>query len=75
MSTIRGKMVHVFVIFIIISVCPSGTYGVACNATCEKCRDVNKCDHVNGKCLTGCVAGYMGDLCNICEYICKQILF
>lgn len=57
------NMFNVNVIFIIILECPSGSYGVACNAMCGNCRDINKCDHVNGTCPTGCGAGYIGDLC------------
>lgn len=34
-----------------------------CNETCGHCRDLNQCSNVNGTCLTGCDAGYQGDLC------------
>lgn len=43
--------------------CDKGSYGVNCNSTCGHCRDLNHCFHVDGICLTGCDAGYIGELC------------
>uniref|UniRef100_K1QME5 Multiple epidermal growth factor-like domains 10 n=1 Tax=Magallana gigas TaxID=29159 RepID=K1QME5_MAGGI len=43
--------------------CDKGSYGLECNGTCGYCRDINQCSNVNGTCLTGCEAGYEGDLC------------
>lgn len=65
--------VHVYAIFINIPECPSGSYWLACTLTCGNCRDVNQCNHINGTCLTGCSAGYMGDLCKTREYTCVCI--
>lgn len=45
------------------SACNKGFYGVDCNEECGHCRDVNKCHHINGTCLNGCAAGFMGNLC------------
>lgn len=58
---------HTYISHIFISECPAGSYGDACNETCGNCRDGNTCDRVNGTCLTGCDAGYEGDLCAIRE--------
>lgn len=52
-----------FVVSIIFSGCDGGSYGNECNETCGNCSDVNQCSHINGTCLTGCYAGYKGDLC------------
>lgn len=38
------------------SVCDKGSFG-------DNCRDKDQCSIINGKCLTGCAAGYKGDLC------------
>lgn len=43
--------------------CGRGSFGVSCNETCGHCRDVNQCLHTNGTCLTGCIAGFEGNLC------------
>ncbi|XP_065934347.1 uncharacterized protein [Magallana gigas] len=43
--------------------CEGGTYGAGCKETCGHCRDVNQCSFNNGICLTGCNAGFKGDLC------------
>lgn len=48
-------------------VCDRGSYGDDCSERCGHCRDVNKCSNINGKCLTGCGAGYQGDLCKTCK--------
>lgn len=48
---------------LIVSACAGGSYGVECNKTCGHCRDINQCYHINGTCLTGCDAGYQGNLC------------
>lgn len=44
--------------------CDRGWYGADCNGICGHCRDVDQCSHINGTCLTGCSAGFQGDLCN-----------
>lgn len=49
--------------------CDMGSYGDDCNKTCGYCRDVNKCSHINGICLSGCDAGYQGDTCNTREFL------
>lgn len=58
---------------LLIAECHTGFYGVACKEICGNCRDVNQCDHTNGTCLTGCVSGYMGDLCQTRECTNKTI--
>lgn len=47
--------------------CDRGSFGVACNELCGQCLDVNQCFHTNGTCLTGCIAGFKGDLCKTRE--------
>lgn len=39
-------------------------YGDGCNKTCGHCRDVKQCSNIDGTCLTGCSAGYQGEMCN-----------
>lgn len=53
--------------FIIDLECDRGSYGIECNETCGHCRDVNQCSNGNGSCLTGCDAGFKGDLCKTGE--------
>lgn len=43
--------------------CGINFYGIRCTEKCGHCSDGNLCDHINGKCATGCSAGYQGDLC------------
>ncbi|XP_065943696.1 uncharacterized protein [Magallana gigas] len=55
--------------------CDKGSYGSQCKEICGHCRDTDQCSNINGTCLTGCDAGYQGDLCKICKclvllYIC-----
>lgn len=52
--------------------CDRGLYGIDCNETCGHCIDIDECFHTNGTCLTGCAAGYLGDLCNKCMYVVNQ---
>ncbi|KAK3730911.1 hypothetical protein RRG08_061512 [Elysia crispata] len=50
--------------------CKKSTYGNFCSKKCSiGCSGPNHaCDNVNGLCLYGCTAGYMGDRCNeICQ--------
>lgn len=47
--------------------CDRGSYGVDCNKSCGNCHDLTQCAFINGNCLTGCVAGYKGDLCKTRE--------
>lgn len=51
------------ILHLIIPEWDKGSYGTACNETCGHCRRVSQCSNVNGKCLTGCEAGFEGDLC------------
>lgn len=60
-----GKVFWFFFGFILG--CPTGFYGVDCSETCGNCRDIGQCDRNNGSCLTGCDAGYKGDLCRACK--------
>lgn len=49
--------------FKLISDCNLGSFGADCNETCGHCRNLNQCSNVDGKCLTGCKAGYEGEIC------------
>lgn len=49
--------------------CDRGAYGIRCKRTCGECRDLNQCSNVNGYCLTGCNAGYKGDLCKTRKFM------
>lgn len=67
------QYVHVYkkniqLLCLIIVECDRGSYGIGCNETCGQCRDVSQCSNVNGSCLTGCGAGFIGDLCEISKY-------
>uniref|UniRef100_K1R1S2 Scavenger receptor class F member 2 n=1 Tax=Magallana gigas TaxID=29159 RepID=K1R1S2_MAGGI len=44
--------------------CERGWYGVNCEETCGHCRDMDQCSNTNGTCLTGCDAGFQGELCH-----------
>lgn len=48
---------------IVFLACDQGKYGYRCNDTCGYCGDQDKCNHINGSCLTGCDIGYYGDFC------------
>lgn len=43
--------------------CDNGTYGEGCNNTCGNCHVNDVCSHINGTCLAGCGAGFVGELC------------
>jgi len=45
---------------VVLSGCPSGYYGVACQERC-RCDNDAACDHVSGSCT--CNAGWMGRHC------------
>ncbi|VDI60431.1 Hypothetical predicted protein [Mytilus galloprovincialis] len=47
--------------------CESGKYGRNCMLDCGMCLNKEACDGVNGKCQSGCEAGYSGEMCNHCE--------
>lgn len=49
--------------FIFPIVCGLGYYGAECQQECGNCRDLSQCFHTNGSCLTGCEAGYDGEMC------------
>lgn len=53
---------------LIIPECDIGLYGIRCNETCGNCRNESQCSNVNGTCLTGCNAGFKGDLCKTRKY-------
>ena len=44
--------------------CTVGYYGRGCTQRCGHCMNKSHCHNVNGHCLSGCFAGYMGTLCN-----------
>ena len=43
--------------------CESGTYGRECKSNCGHCFNSTDCFHVNGTCLKGCDAGFLGNMC------------
>lgn len=43
--------------------CEEEKYGADCKEICGHCRDVKQCSYNNGTCLTGCDAGFKGNLC------------
>lgn len=45
--------------------CDQGTYGTKCENKCGQCMNRIDCFHVNGTCLKGCGAGYLGNKCTI----------
>lgn len=47
----------------ILTDCKEGSYGYECNETCGHCRNNGFCFHINGTCLTGCSAGFTGEVC------------
>lgn len=55
--------------------CDKGFYGADCSETCGRCRNESQCFHTNGTCLTGCDAGYEGDVCKTRTYICLMYIF
>lgn len=55
--------------------CNTGLYGTDCKERCGNCLDVYKCSYTNGACLTGCVAGYQGNLCKTRELIFHSIRY
>lgn len=56
-------------IFFLSPACDQGSYGDNCSDICGHCRDINKCSNSNGKCLTGCDAGFQGELCKTREFM------
>ena len=43
--------------------CDEGYFGTECSQVCGWCKNTVDCHHLNGTCLTGCEAGYIGDMC------------
>lgn len=54
-------------VLLTILVCPDGQYGPKCYYNCTNCLNGTngRCDPTDGKCKAGCVAGFMGNYCNI----------
>ncbi|KAK3785642.1 hypothetical protein RRG08_023897, partial [Elysia crispata] len=51
-------------------ICGNNTYGDSCNKSCPaKCEGSNNtCNHINGSCTSGCLAGYRGERCDkVCD--------
>lgn len=42
--------------------CPLGFFGEKCQTSCGKCQN-GVCDHVTGRCTTGCKPGWTGLIC------------
>lgn len=60
----KGKIANSYKCSFNLIECDKGMYGNGCNGTCGHCLEVNQCSNVNGTCLSGCSAGYQGELCN-----------
>lgn len=54
--------------------CEKGSFGDNCSKICGHCRDVDKCSHSNGTCLTGCKAGYQGEICKTREFMSYDLM-
>lgn len=56
--------------------CDKGSYGNDCKKTCGQCRETDQCRITDGRCLTGCDAGYQGDFCTESVYTmhCNSIM-
>lgn len=48
-------------------VCLNGIFGEGCNFICGYCYGNSVCDKVNGSCVSGCVLGWIGIVCNKSE--------
>lgn len=46
-----------------ITVCPKGSYGLACSFKCGHCVKGEACEPNNGTCTGGCMEGFKGSLC------------
>lgn len=55
-----------------LKACGDGFYGDQCSNKCGNCRDIDQCSPLNGKCLSGCVAGYQGDRCKTRKLKCNK---
>lgn len=64
-TEIQGKFRSLLLTYTLYIDCGRGWYGINCNETCGHCRDLDQCSKTNGTCLTGCDAGFQGELCNI----------
>lgn len=52
-----------------ILACDRGYFGTACNKTCGHCAELEQCSSINGSCLTGCDAGFLGETCDTRKYM------
>lgn len=52
----------------ILTDCREGSYGYNCNESCGYCRNNSFCLQINGTCVTGCEAGFMGKVCKTRTY-------
>lgn len=59
---------NVFYLAFYLTACKKGSFGESCSERCGNCRDEDQCSIVNGRCLTGCTAGYQADLCKTREF-------
>lgn len=53
--------------------CDKGSYGIECKETCGQCRETDQCSVTDGSFLTGCDAGYHGELCRESVYTVTQL--
>lgn len=56
----------IYILIILYSACKKGLYGRLCREQCsQNCLGGNeKCNHVDGTCSDGCVAGWEGKRCD-----------
>lgn len=59
------KNIILYVMFVLE--CDKGAYGLKCNETCGHYHNVNQCSNIDGTCITGCAAGFEGNLCRTRE--------
>lgn len=57
----------VLIIICLCIVCLNGIFGEGCKFKCGYCYGNSVCDYVNGSCVSGCVLGWIGIVCNKSE--------
>lgn len=56
-------------LLLVFVVCLNGIFGVECEFICGYCYGNSVCDYVNGSCVSGCLLGWVGIVCNESERI------
>lgn len=63
-------------IFVRITECVGGSYGVNCSLQCVgHCKDGANCNHVNGVCDGRCDTGWTGKLCDKSTCCLPELLY